>query len=209
MSGPRVIPRRAARQPTSIARLLRQRGAHGWRVAINKSRRALFRDGRRTDSLSRRLPLDAPCRPAAPRTRPPPVPGRSAPGVPPHRPERLREPVAAGVVPVAARASATGRSQRTAVILVWLRGGLSHLETYDPKPDAPAEVRGAYGTIPTNVARPAARRAAPAAREDRRQVHAPPLDGPHRRRAPGRVAADAHRRPGPAGQAQAGLSPTG
>ena len=26
--------------------------------------------------------------------------------------------------------------------MVWLQGGASHLETYDPKPDAPAEVRG-------------------------------------------------------------------
>src|SRR5687768_7404793 len=40
---------------------------------------------------------------------------------------------------------------KTAVILVWLRGGVSHLETYDPKPEAPEEVRGVYGTIPTRV----------------------------------------------------------
>jgi uncharacterized protein (DUF1501 family) len=41
--------------------------------------------------------------------------------------------------------------QKTAIILVWLRGGLSHLESYDPKPNAPSEVRGIYGTIPTCV----------------------------------------------------------
>ena len=28
-------------------------------------------------------------------------------------------------------------------ILIWLDGGPSHLETFDPKPDAPQEVRGA------------------------------------------------------------------
>ena len=39
----------------------------------------------------------------------------------------------------------------TAVILVWLRGGASHLETYDPKPDAPSEIRGVFGSIPTVV----------------------------------------------------------
>ncbi len=39
----------------------------------------------------------------------------------------------------------------TAVILVWLRGGASHLETYDPKPDAPREFRGPFGSIPSAV----------------------------------------------------------
>ena len=43
-------------------------------------------------------------------------------------------------------------SERTAVILVWLRGGASHLETYDPKPDAQAEIRGPYAAINTKTA---------------------------------------------------------
>ncbi len=47
-------------------------------------------------------------------------------------------------------AAGEGRS-KNAVILVWLRGGASHLETYDPKPDAPAETRGLFGAIPTRV----------------------------------------------------------
>ena len=34
-------------------------------------------------------------------------------------------------------------------ILLWLQGGPSHIDTFDPKPDAPAEVRGEFGTIPT------------------------------------------------------------
>ncbi len=37
------------------------------------------------------------------------------------------------------------------VILVWKPGGCSHLDTYDPKPDAAAEYRGPFGTIPTKV----------------------------------------------------------
>ena len=50
------------------------------------------------------------------------------------------------------RAHASGApGERTAVILVWLRGGASHLETYDPKPDAPSEYRGPYRPISTRV----------------------------------------------------------
>ncbi len=41
--------------------------------------------------------------------------------------------------------------ERTAIILVWLRGGASHLETFDPKPLAPSEYRGPYQAIATNV----------------------------------------------------------
>jgi hypothetical protein len=37
-------------------------------------------------------------------------------------------------------------------ILVWLDGGPSHLDTFDLKPDAPAEVRGDFRPIATNVA---------------------------------------------------------
>lgn len=36
-------------------------------------------------------------------------------------------------------------------ILIWLDGGPSHLETFDPKPDAPAEVRGPLQPIATAV----------------------------------------------------------
>lgn len=36
-------------------------------------------------------------------------------------------------------------------IMIWLDGGPSHFETFDPKPDAPAEIRGVFKTVPTNV----------------------------------------------------------
>ncbi len=36
-------------------------------------------------------------------------------------------------------------------ILVWMTGGPSQLETFDPKPDAPRDIRGPFGAIPTNV----------------------------------------------------------
>ena len=39
----------------------------------------------------------------------------------------------------------------TAVIYVMLSGGASQFETYDPKPSAPAEIRGEFSAIPTNV----------------------------------------------------------
>jgi hypothetical protein len=37
------------------------------------------------------------------------------------------------------------------VILLFMWGGPSHLDTWDPKPDAPAEVRGEFRPIPTTV----------------------------------------------------------
>jgi uncharacterized protein (DUF1501 family) len=39
----------------------------------------------------------------------------------------------------------------TAVILLWLDGGPSQFETYDPKPDAPAEYRGPWKPIQTSL----------------------------------------------------------
>ena len=36
------------------------------------------------------------------------------------------------------------------VIMIWLRGGASHIDSYDMKPDAPAEVRGPFKPIRTN-----------------------------------------------------------
>ena len=39
----------------------------------------------------------------------------------------------------------------TSVIFVWLPGGPPHMETYDMKPGAPAEYRGEFRPIHTNV----------------------------------------------------------
>lgn len=54
-------------------------------------------------------------------------------------------------VPLAARAAASSRPRAKAVILLDLYGGPSHIDTFDPKPDAPPEVRGPFGTIPTSL----------------------------------------------------------
>lgn len=54
---------------------------------------------------------------------------------------------------VAAEQNSSGSSvsEKTAVIMVWKPGGCSHIDTYDPKPDAAAEYRGPFGVIDTKV----------------------------------------------------------
>ena len=47
--------------------------------------------------------------------------------------------------------AAAAKREKTAVIMVWKPGGCSHIDTYDPKPDATTEYRGPFGTIPTKV----------------------------------------------------------
>jgi uncharacterized protein (DUF1501 family) len=37
------------------------------------------------------------------------------------------------------------------VVLLWLWGGPSHLDTFDPKPHAPLEYRGPFASVPTRV----------------------------------------------------------
>jgi uncharacterized protein (DUF1501 family) len=61
---------------------------------------------------------------------------------------------AAAAAPSAGKAGSAlePRGSDTAVILVWCHGGPSHLETYDPKPDAPSEYRGPFGAISTSLA---------------------------------------------------------
>jgi hypothetical protein len=49
----------------------------------------------------------------------------------------------------AALAAAAGRQK--SVILLWLWGGPPHLDTFDPKPEAPSEYRGPYRAVDTNV----------------------------------------------------------
>lgn len=48
-------------------------------------------------------------------------------------------------------AGATAARGRTSLIVVWLHGGASHLETYDPKPAAGSEFRGPFLPISTPV----------------------------------------------------------
>ena len=52
-----------------------------------------------------------------------------------------------------ASAAAGGKTdpKKTKCIFIWLDGGPTHYETFDPKPDAPDDIRGPYGTIKTPV----------------------------------------------------------
>ena len=43
------------------------------------------------------------------------------------------------------------RTPSKSVIMVYLPGGPSHIDMYDPKPDAPAEFRGEFKAVPTSV----------------------------------------------------------
>jgi uncharacterized protein (DUF1501 family) len=49
-------------------------------------------------------------------------------------------------------AAASGTPKKSVrCILLWMQGGPSHHDTFDPKPEAPAEVRGEFNTIPTTL----------------------------------------------------------
>jgi hypothetical protein len=47
----------------------------------------------------------------------------------------------------ARKAESGGKS----AIILWMRGGPSHIDMWDPKPDAPAEYRGEFGTLRSKV----------------------------------------------------------
>lgn len=51
------------------------------------------------------------------------------------------------------RLQAAGSAAKSdkSVILIWLDGGPSHMDSYDPKPDAPSEYRGPWSALQTNV----------------------------------------------------------
>lgn len=59
------------------------------------------------------------------------------------------EPTQAGLL--AAEARTRGLSRDFSVILFWANGGPSHLDLFDLKPNAPAEIRGPFRPIRTNV----------------------------------------------------------
>jgi hypothetical protein len=49
------------------------------------------------------------------------------------------------------RGAASDRPRVRSILLVWLWGAPSHLDTFDPKPNAPVEFRGPYTTIATRT----------------------------------------------------------
>ncbi len=56
-----------------------------------------------------------------------------------------------GLQSVAASQKLSIEAKAKSCIMIWLEGGPSHIETFDPKPDAPSEVRGPFDAIDTNV----------------------------------------------------------
>ncbi len=46
---------------------------------------------------------------------------------------------------------ARGFGSAKSVIMVFLQGGPSHVDIWDPKPDAPANIRGEFKAIPTKI----------------------------------------------------------
>jgi hypothetical protein len=59
--------------------------------------------------------------------------------------------IAASLLPadVSSAASSVSRHSARSVIFLWLAGGVTHLESFDPKPEAPEEIRGTLATIQT------------------------------------------------------------
>src|SRR5437899_1196581 len=51
---------------------------------------------------------------------------------------------------LAAASEATARKPMNCILL-WMQGGPSHVDTFDPKPEAPAEIRGEFGTVATTL----------------------------------------------------------
>src|SRR5262249_7007909 len=80
-----------------------------------------------------------------------PGPRRLPAVVPADGPRRGGRPVPAGVAarsgPGAGAARTRGKGRKS-VILIWLSGGPSQLDTWDPKPDAPVEIRGPFRSLP-------------------------------------------------------------
>jgi hypothetical protein len=56
-----------------------------------------------------------------------------------------------GVRDLQASPSSRSKHREPACIFIFLSGGPSHLETFDPKPAAPINIRGPYGAIRTSV----------------------------------------------------------
>jgi hypothetical protein len=57
----------------------------------------------------------------------------------------------ADVLRARAAVGAATATPAKSVILIWLRGGPSHIDSFDMKPAAPLEIRGEFHEIPTEV----------------------------------------------------------
>lgn len=55
------------------------------------------------------------------------------------------------LAPLGLAAPPKGQAAEHSVIMIYLPGGPTQHETFDPKPDAPVEIRGSFGTTPTTI----------------------------------------------------------
>ena len=62
---------------------------------------------------------------------------------------------AAGMLPRGVNAAQGIRphtsTRADSVIFLWMGGGVTHIDSFDPKPDAPEEIRGTVRAIPTTL----------------------------------------------------------
>ncbi len=72
-----------------------------------------------------------------------------------------------------------GWGKAKSVIMIFLQGGPSHLDLWDPKPNVPDNVRSVFNPIDTKTARPASHGADAEAGEHQRQADADPLGKLH------------------------------
>jgi hypothetical protein len=66
-------------------------------------------------------------------------------------PQLLQSRLASAADGVTAGSELPGFGRAKSVIMLWLLGGISQIESWDPKPDAPEEVRGEFGVIDSVV----------------------------------------------------------
>src|SRR5688572_24218630 len=62
--------------------------------------------------------------------------------------------IAASAIPAQlamAGESPIGTSKANSVIYLWMAGGVTHIDSFDPKPEAPVEIRGTLSDIPTKL----------------------------------------------------------
>jgi len=56
-----------------------------------------------------------------------------------------------GMLRLRAESPSEASRRKSALIMVWIPGGCSHIDTYDPKPTAGSEYRGPFDVIPTKI----------------------------------------------------------
>src|SRR5262245_15359496 len=59
---------------------------------------------------------------------------------------------AASALPLnVSRGSHPALAKAKSIVLLWMAGGVTHIDSFDPKPDAPEEIRGSLTTISTTI----------------------------------------------------------